>query len=320
MRIAAYVLPFFAGTTMVAGTGLVCSQDYPTKPIRIITSPAGGGSDFSSRLVAQGLAPLIAQPVIVDNKGSTIISLEAASKALPDGYTLTVQGGVVWIYPLLQKAPYDAVRDFAPITLLSLEPSVLAVHPSVPAKSVKDLIDLARAKPGVLNYASAAAGGVPHLSAELFKSMAGVNIVWVPYKGSGIALTAILGNEVQMLISDVGFLMPHVKAGKLRALAVTTAQATPLAPGLPTVAASGLPGYESVGRTGIWAPAKTPTAIIQRLNREIVRAFNQPDTKDKVLGAGAEVVGNTPEQFAALITADIIKWSKVIKDAGIRVE
>ena len=320
MRLSSQVVRLIAIVLMLSGASLVCSQDYPTKPIRIITSPAGGGSDFSSRLVAQGLAPYIGQPVIVDNKGSTIISLEVASKALPDGYTLTVQGGVVWIYPLLQKAPYDAVRDFTPITLLSLEPSMLAVHPSVPAKSVKELIDLAKSKPGVLNYASAAAGGVPHLSAELFKSMAGVNIVWVPYKGSGVALTALLGNEVQMLISDVGFLMPHVKSGKLRALAVTTAQPSPLTPGLPTVASSGLPGYESVGRTGIWAPSKTPDAIINRLNREIVRALNQTEIKDKVLTAGAEVVGNTPEQFAALIKADIVKWSKVIKDAGIKVD
>jgi len=295
-------------------------QNYPAKPIRIVTGAAGGGGDFASRLVVQAISGPLGQPVIVDNRSGSLLAAEAVSKAPPDGYTLTVQGAVLWILPLLYKAPYDAVRDFAPISLMLREVSVLAVHPSLPAKSVKELIALAKAKPGELSYSSSQVGGQSHLAMELFKSMAGADIVHIPYKGAGAATIGLLSGQVQLMINSAPPMMPHVKAGKLRALAVTSAEPSLLVPGLPTVAATGLPGYESVSMTCILAPAKTPAAVINRLNQEIVRALNQPDIKSRFLSAGAETVGSSPEELAATIKADQARMDKIIKDAGIKGE
>ena len=302
---------------MLLCAGMVSGQDYPNKPIRIITGGAGGGSDFAARLVAQGITGPLGQPVIVDNR-ATLPAIDAAAKAPPDGYTLYVGGGSLWIFPLLNKVTYDVVRDFSPIALLVREVNVVAVNPSVAAKSVKELIALAKAKPGALNYAMNIAGGPAHLGAELFKSLAGVNIVGVAYKSNAAGVTAVIGGEVQLLISDASELMPHVKSGRLRALAVTSAEPSAMAPGLPTVAASGLPGYESSGMTEIMAPAKTPGPIINRLNQEIARHLNTAEIKERFFSAGAEVVASSPEQLAAIIKSDIAKWGKLIKDAGIK--
>jgi tripartite-type tricarboxylate transporter receptor subunit TctC len=244
------------------------SQDYPTKPVRIITTAAGGGGDFTTRQVAQGISGPLGQPVIVDNRSTGLLAAEAVSKAPPDGYTLLVTGSAVWLSSLLRPVPYDVIRDFSPIMVIEVTPSVLAVHPSVPVHSVKDLISLAKARPGALSYGSDAIGGRGHLGVELFKAMAGVNILHVPYKGSAAANNAVLSGETQMVLNDPGVLLPHVKVGKLRALAVTTAAPSALAPGLPTVTASGLPGFELEGITGFFAPAKTPATIINRLNQE----------------------------------------------------
>ncbi len=305
---------------MVLAGGVVSGQPYPSKPVRIVAATAGSGDDFIARIIAQGISGPLGQPVIVDNRSAGFIAAELVSKAPPDGYTLTMQGGAFWNTPLLRKMPYDVLSDFSPITLISREVFVLAVHPSVPVKSVKELIDLAKAKPGTLNYSSGATGASAHLASELFKSMAGVSITRVAYKGGGAAVTGLLGAEVQMSIFDASLIMPHVKSGKLRALAVTTAQPSALVPGVPTVAASGLSGYEAAGLGGIFAPAKTTAAIINRLNQEIVRVLNQPDVKDKLLSAGIEAVGNSPEQFATLVKSEIAKMSKLIKDAGIKVD
>jgi len=298
---------------------VVSGQEYPSKSIRIVTAAAGGGSDFTSRVVAQGISGPLGQPVIVDNR-TAILAAEAVLKAPPDGYTLLVTGTSFWVGPLLQKAPYDAVRDFAAVVQIAREINLVAVHPSVPAKSVKELIALAKARPGELNYALTVVGSSNHLSAELFKSMAGVNIVGIAYKGSAAGITALISGEVQLSINDAGLVSPHVKSGRLRALAVTSAEPSALVPTLPTVAASGLPGYEAVSMTGLWAPAKTPGTILNRLNQEIVRFLRTAEAKEKFLNNGAETVGSSPEQFASTIISDIAKWGKVIKDAGIKVQ
>ena len=303
---------------IVVQTGAVSGQDYPSKPIRILTSAAGGGSDFTARQIAQGISGPLGQPVVVDNRGGGIIAAEVVSKSPPDGYALTVQGAALWIVPFLQKAPYD-VSDFSPIVQTERIVFIVAVHPSLPVKSVKELIALAKARPGELNYASVSIGGSTHLAVELFKSMAGVDIVHIPYKGAATAVPALLSGDVQLMIFDTGVLGPHIKLGKLRGLAVTSAQPSALFPALPTVAASGLSGYETVGMTGLFAPAKTPATIIDRLNQEIVRALNKPEVKERFLNAGLEIVGNSPEQFAATMKADMAKMGKVIKDAGIKV-
>jgi tripartite-type tricarboxylate transporter receptor subunit TctC len=253
----------------------------------------------------------------VDNRG-TVIAAELVAKAPPDGYTLLVQGvGTVWMRPLLEKVPWDPAKDFSPISLLVKEVSAIAVHPSVPAKSVKELIALAKARPGELNYATTGTGSTYHLATELFRSMAGINIVHIAYK-SGPLMAAVMSGEVHLVIYDAGLLAPHVKSGKLRALAVTSAEPSALVPELPTIAASGLPGYEAVSMTGIWAPAKTPETIINRLSKEIARFINLPDVKEKFFNARLEIVGSSPEQFAAIIKSDVARMSKVIKDAGIK--
>jgi tripartite-type tricarboxylate transporter receptor subunit TctC len=310
------VVSIFSVAMMVLGAGLASGQTYPNKPIRVVTSDAGGISDFTARLLVPGISGALGQPVVVDNRRSGLLG-EIASKAPPDGYTLLLHGNALWIGPLMQKMPYDPVRDFAPVTLTTNTVSILAVPSSLPVKSVKELIALAKARPGELNYGASGTGGNPHLSAELFKSMAGVNIVRIQYKGGATAITALIRDEVQLMITAASGVVPHIKSGRLNALAVSSAQPSALFPALPTIAASGLPGYASEVLGGVFAPAKTSTAIIKRLNQEIVRILNQPDVKQKFLDSGTEVVGSSPEQMAALIKSDMATMGKVIKDAGI---
>ena len=294
-------------------------QNFPNKVIRIVTTEAGSGNDFTSRLVAQGLPERLGQQVIVDNRGN--IAGEVVARAAPDGYTLLSWGSPLWLAPYLRtKVAYDPIKDFSPVTLMATSPNILLVHTSLPVKSVKELVALAKARPGDLNYSSPGPGGSPHLAAELLKNMARVNIIHVPYKGMGSALTAVVSGEVQIMFPSAAAAAPHVKSGRLRALAVTTAQPTALAPGLPTIAASGLPGYESLGMFGIFAPAGTPAAVVQTLNQEMVRVLNSPAVKQKFFGAGAEVVGSTPEAFGAIVKADMAKMGKLIRDAGIQAD
>ena len=265
---------------MIFGMGASSGQDYPTRPIRLVTTGVGGGSDMVARLIAQGISGPLGQQLIVENRSGSGLSVgEFVAKAPADGYTLLVFGQALWIGPLLQTAPYDPVKDFAPITTTDRSPSVVSVHPSLPVKTVKELIALAKAKPKQLNYASTAAGSAGHLAGELFKAMAGVDIVWVPYKSMSAAVTDLISDQVQMMFTSPSPVAAHITSGRLRALAVGTAQPSPLLPGLPTVAATGLPGYEATSITAILAPAGTPAAIINRLNREIVRLVNTQDAK-----------------------------------------
>ena len=310
--------PLFSIGLMILGVSVASGQDYPNKPIRLVTSQIGGGSDFTARLIAQGLSDGLGQSVIVDNRPTGVIPGEVVSKSLPNGYSLVVTGNNLWTSPLLQQVPYDPVKDFSPITLSGRSPSILVVHLAVATNSVKELIALAKAKPGALNYASGASGGTLHLAAELFKAMAGVDIVRVNYKGGGPALSALIAGEVQLFFASAGSVMSYVKSGRVRALAVTTRQSSALAPDLPALAASGLPGYELVSIDGILAPAKTPVTVINRLNQEIVRFINKSDVKEKFFNVGIETVGSSPQEFAAFIKSDMSVMGKVIKDAGIR--
>lgn len=295
------------------------AQDYPSKVIRILATPAGGGGDTVARIVAQELVSAWGQRVVVDNRNG-IIANETAAKAPPDGYTLLIQSTGLWLLPLLRKdASWEAIRDFSPVTLAIRQPNILVVHPSLPVKSVKQLIALAKARPGELNYATGNIGSTTHLGSELFNSMAGVKIVSIYYKGTAFALTDIMAGQVQVMFSNAASVTPLIKAGKLRALGVTYAQPTALAPGLPTVAAS-VPGYETQTILGIFAPAGTPATIIKRLNQEIARALSKAEIKDRLFNIGMEAVGGSPEQLQAAVKAEIVKWGKVIKDKNIHLD
>ena len=296
-------------------------QAYPDRPIRLVTSAVGGSTDFAARLVASGLSSNLNQPIIVDNRGGGLVGIEIAARAVPDGYTLFYAGSILWLLPLLQEnVSYNTLRDFAPVSLVVDSPNIILVHPSVAAKSVKELIALAKAKPGALHYGSGGAGSSGHLAAELFKAMAGVNIVRVPFKGTGPALTALLSGEIQVLMGSSGGTTPHIKGGKVRALAVTSAKRSDSYPELPTVAEAGVPGYEYGQTSGLFAPARTPVAIINRLSRETARAINRPEIKDKFAASGGDVEGSTPQEFSAKIKSEIVRLGKVIKDANIRAE
>ena len=298
-----------------AGSGLF----FPIKTIRIVTAESGSGNDIMARLIATGIAGSMGQAVIVDNRGMTAIEITA--KSPPDGYTLLSFGPPLWIMPLMRgDTSWNPVRDFAPITLAMSTFSILAVHPSLPVKSVSELLALARAKPGELNYAGTFPGSSAHLAGELFKFMAGVNIVYVPYKGPASALAALMGGETHVTFANSAATMPHVKSGRLRALAITSALSSALAPGLPTVAAAGLPGYESASPLGLFAPARTPDAIIARLNQEMVKVLNAADVKDRLSGSGAEVIASAPEELAATIKADMTRLGRLIREAGIRAD
>ena len=311
---------FYAGL-MVAGAGAAAAQPYPHKPVRMVTAEVGAGGDFVARMMSPGLSDSFGQQVIVDNRGgSGVIPIDIVAKAAPDGYTLLVFSSAFWTLPFLQNVPYHPVNDFAPITLATMTPLLLVVHPALPVKSIKELIAVAKAKPGTLNYASGISGSATHLPAELFKAMAGVDIVRVAYKGGGPALNAIIGGEVQVMFATASGAGPQVKAGRLRALAVTSAQPSTLFPELPTVAASGLPGYDAASTMCVFAPARTPAALIQQLNREMVRVLTKPEVKERFLRAGSEVVAGTPAQLAAAMKADRAIMEKVIKDAGIRAQ
>ncbi len=304
---------------LIFGTGGVFAQKYPNKPIRIVTAPAGSANDIASRLIGQGLMENLGQRVIVDNRPG-FLGIEVAAKASSDGYTLLLFGGGVWLSQFFNsQVAWDPERDFAPLTLVITSPNVIAVHPSVPVKSVEELIALAKAKPGHLNYASGPQGVGPHLAAELFKYMTGTDIVRVSYKGTGPSVAALIAGEVQVMFVAAGSVMGYVKSGRLRALAVASSRQSELAPGIPSLETS-VPGYESAVMIGMWAPARTNAAIIKFLHREIVRVLNRPDIKERFFEMGTEVVASSPEEYAAAIRNDTAKWKKVIAAAGIRPE
>jgi tripartite-type tricarboxylate transporter receptor subunit TctC len=300
-----------------------CAQTYPVKPIHLIVPfSAGGGADIVARAIAQKLGEALSQQVVVDNRtgAAAIIGTEMAAKSAPDGYTLILgQTGPNSINPgLYERLPYDALKDFAPVTLATTYPYVLVVHPSIPARTVKELIVLAKSRPNQLSFASAGNGAANHLAAELFKSMSGIQMVHVPYKASAPALIDVLGGHVSMMFDPIITSMPQARLGKLRPLGVTSLQRTAVAPDLPTFAETGLPGFEAIGWHGILAPAGTPREIVARLNSEIVSVLRTPDMRARFAEQGAEPVGNTPEQFLEFLKSDLAKWAKVIKAAGMR--
>jgi tripartite-type tricarboxylate transporter receptor subunit TctC len=301
------------------------AEAYPTKLIRMIVPfPAGGTTDILARSVGQKLSEALGQQVIIDNRpgaGGNIGS-DMVAKAAPDGYTLLM--GTVGTHAinssLYAKMPFDHIKDFAPITLVAAVPNVLVVNPAVEAKSVQELIALAKAKPGQLSFASSGNGTSIHLSGELFKTMAGVDMLHVPYKGSAPALTDLIGGQVNLMFDNLPSSLAHIKAGKLRALAVTSSKRSAALPDVPTIAEAGLPGFEASSWFGVFAPAGTAKEIVTRLNMEIVKALNSPELKERLAAQGAEAVGNSPEQFAAHIKSETAKWAKVVKASGATVD
>ena len=314
-----------AGLAAILLAAAAFAQSYPTKPIRLIVPfAAGGGNDNVARLVGKSLSDSLGQQMVIDNRPGAggVLGAELAAKSPPDGYTLFLGGvGSHAINPNLhERLPYDPVRDFAPVILLASAPLILVLHPSVPADSIREFIALARAKPGQLNYASNGNGSSSHLAAVMFEAMAGVAIVHVPYKGLSPALTDLLSGRVQLMFSSVVAILPHIKAGKLRSLAVTGSKRLSSMPELPTVAESGLIGYEASSWYGVLAPAGTPKEIIARLNAETVKALEQPEVRNSLLAEGAEPIGGPPEKFAAHIKSENERLGKLIRDAKIRLE
>ena len=300
------------------------AQPFPAKAVRIVVPfPAGGPSDYAARVVSQRLQEFIGQPVVVDNRpgAAGTLGAELVAKAPPDGYTLLIANvGMLSVAQFVQKLPYDPQRDFAPITNLIGGPSWLLVHPSVPARSVKELIALAKARPGQLTYGSAGTAQVSHLNGELFKVLAGVDLLHVPYKGTGPIIPELLGGQISMSFSTAIENLQFVRAGRVRALAITSLKRSPVVPEVPTVDESGLKGFEVLNWNGIVAPAGTPREIVARLNRDIVRAAQQPDVRERVGAQGNLVIGDSPEEFAAYIRLEADKWSAVVKKAGIRID
>jgi tripartite-type tricarboxylate transporter receptor subunit TctC len=289
----------------------------------IVAVPPGGPADTLSRLVAPKLTESLGKPVVIDNRpgANGNIAYEMTARATPDGYTFTaVAAGVVINPSLYRDVRYDPLKDFAPITLGITLPNILVVHPSVPAASVKELIALAKAKPSTLTFASAGNGTTGHLALELFRLNAGIDVIHVPYKGGGPALAEVVAGQVQALFSLALIATQQIKAGRLRGLAITSAKRSPVAPELPTVAESGLPGFEVIGWFGWLAPAAMPKPIVTRLNSELVRALRLPDVREKLLSQSTEPVGNTPQEFGAFMKSEHAKWAKVIKAANVRVE
>ena len=300
------------------------AQQYPTRTVRLIAHSAPGGtSDILGRLVAQKLTEAFGQQVVVENRAgaSGIIGVEVTAKSAPDGYTLLITQTSIAINPsMFAKLPYNAQRDFAPITQLVAAANVLVVHPSVPAKSVKEFIALAKAKPGSLINGSPGQGTSPHLSAELFRIMSGIQLEHVQYKGAGMAIVGLLAGEIPAMFTTPPTAMPYLKAGRLRPLGVTTLARVGALPEVPTISEAGVPGYESVQWFGMLVPAGTPRAIVDRLHQEITRSLRTPDMRERLTSLGLEVVGSTPEEFGGYIKSETEKWAKVIKTMGIKAE
>jgi hypothetical protein len=304
----------------------VFAQDaYPTRAVRmVIPYPPGGGTDIVGRMVAQKLSETFGQTVVVDNRGGATgnIGTEMVARSAPDGYTL-LMGNVApnsINVSLFAKIPYDPVADFEPVSLVALTPNILLVHPSLPSKTVKEFVALAKSKPGALNYSSAGIGSSSHLAPELLAMMTGIDIVHVPYKGGGPGLVDLLSGQMQFMMTTTPAAMPHVKSGKIRALGVTSAKRSQSLPEIPTIAEAGVKGYEVSTWYGVLAPARTPKAIVTKLHGEIVRLIAVPDTREKLLSQGFEPVGSTPDEFGAYIKSEIAKWAKVIKTAKIKAE
>ena len=304
--------------------GTTAAQTYPARPIRFIVPFAPGGStDLVARILAQRMSETLGQPVVVDNRGGAggVIGAELAARAPADGYTIVLGSpGPLTINPNLQRVPYDTLRDFSPITLATISPFTLVLHPSVPAQSVKELVALAKAKPGQLNYGSAGNGSVGHFSTEQFKALARVDLVHVPYKGAGPAVTDLIGGRLQLMFENLPTILPHVRAGRLRMLAVGTKARSALAPEYATIHESGVPGYESSTAFGVLAPARTPAPVVGRLNQEIVKILHSADIKERMAAQGLEAVGGTPQQYSQHLKEELAKYGRIVKAAGIKLD
>ncbi len=319
-------LPIFLNLLLLVAPGFVHAQDlYPSKPLRLVVPfPAGGAVDIMARDLGQRLTEAWRQQVVIDNRGGAngAIGSELVAKSKPDGYSLLMgSAGTHAINPgMYSKLPYDAVKDFIAVTLVANLTNVLVIHPSLPAKTVKEFIAFAKSKPGALTYASSGNGSSQHLSTELFKSMTGTDLTHVQYKGAGPALTDVIGGQISLTITAMSATLPYIQSGRLRALGVTTARRSPTLPQVPTIADAGVPGYESNNWVGVFAPAGTPADIVSKLGTEITRIQATPEMKSRLDTLGAEFAPNTPEQFSAFQRTEIAKWSKVIKESGARID
>ena len=301
------------------------AQEWPSKPIRFIApNLPGGPTDILARLIGQRLAESLGQPVVIENRAGAAgnIGTEAAAKAPPDGYTLVTGNNATFgaNVSLYKRLGFDPVKDFTPVVLVATQPNILVVHPSLPVNSVKELVALARARPGQLNYSGSGMGANAHLAAELFKSMTGTSIVHIPYKSAAPALTDLIAGETQLMFATALSVVPHIKANRVRALGVTTAQRSRSMPELPTIAEAGVPGFEASTWHGVLVPAGTPVAIVERLNVEINRVLQRADARDRLAALGAEIVGGSAKEFADHIQREIPKWAKVIKTIGVQLE
>lgn len=306
--------------SLVLGSTTALSQTFPKPmPIRIFTLLPGGSANFAARMLADGISPALGQPVVVESRPTAIIGAEIVSKAPADGHTLLVGASSFLVGSLLQSLPYDPVKDFVPVTMIMKEVYFLVAHPALPVRNVKELIALAKSKPGELNYSSAGTGGASHLAVELFKAMAGVNIQRVPYKTGNVEIPDLLAGQVQLTINSASGVLQHVKSGRLRGLAVTGSRPSPMAPELPTLGAT-VPGYEAEFLTGFYALSTTPPAITSRLNQDAVRYLSQTDVKEKFLAIGTEIVASSPEQSSTIVQTNMNKWRKVVKDSNIKAD
>ena len=304
-------------------TSFATAQTYPTKPVRIVVGfVPGGGSDFIARLAAQKLIEALGRPVVVENRpgAGAAIATELVAKSPADGYTLLLaSAGPFGIIPAMSaKVPYDALKDFDPITQVVAMPFVTTVHPSLPVKNMKELIALARARPGQLNFGSPGHGSTNHLSGEMLKMMAKIDIVHVPYKGVAAAVTDVVAGQIQILSGDMTTLLPHVQSGKLRAIAVTSIKRSSRVPNIPTIVESGVPGYDASGWFGVVAPANTPRAVIERLNAEIVKGITTQESRERLGALGGDVIASSPAEFAAFIKADHAKWARLVNAVGMK--
>ena len=315
---------WLTGLAVALLPALAAAQDFPSKPIKLVVPfPAGGPNDIIARAVGQKMADILKQPVLIDNRGGQggVIGTDMVAKAEPDGYTIAVtSAGALAISPSMQKIAYDTLKDLAPVTLVAKVPEMLVVATSVPANNMKELVALAKAQPGKLNFASSGPGSLPHLAGELFKLTAKIDIVHVPYRGAAPAVNDLLGQQVQMVFLDLPVLLPQVNAGKLKPIALGAPQRVPSAKDVPTTTEVGMPDLQTENWYGMVAPAKTPPAIIAKLNQAAAEAMKDPAVKEKLAAQGATLVGDKPEQFRAFIDSEIKKWAKVIKDAGVPTE
>ncbi|MGZ9004977.1 MAG: Bug family tripartite tricarboxylate transporter substrate binding protein [Burkholderiales bacterium] len=302
-----------------AAGGIAHAQTYPTRPVRIVTSTPGGGNDYLARIISPALSTALGQQVIVDNRPSRFVG-GIVARATPDGYTLVVGGGTMQFVPLLERADYDLLTHFAPISQLERSPNVLVVNPSLKVSSVKELIALARSKPGTLLYGSGGSGASLHVAGEMFMMQTNTRIMRVPYKSTGPALLGLLTNEVHMVFATPGGVMSHIKDGKLKALGVTSAQPFPLIPGVPTIASQGVPDFDLDTIGFIMAPAKTPPHLVKLLNQHVLRIMHTPDVKERMAGGGSEVVTGTPQELAAKLKADDVKMRKLYQHIGLTPE